>query len=287
MFEAQPKFVFFGSSELSVKVLDILIKNGYTPDLIITVPDKPQGRKMVMTPPPIKVFAQANNLKIDQPNFLSSYNLQPNVYNLLIVASYGKIIPKSILDIPKFGTLNVHPSLLPKFRGPSPIQSFILSGEEKTGVTIMLMDEQIDHGPILVKRELEPSIFNFKFSKLNAKQMEEKLAELGGQMMVDIIPKWINKEIKAEEQDHSKATFTKIIKKEDALIDLNADPYQNFLKIQAYAGWPNAYFFTQRKGKKIRVVIKKASFENGKLTIEKIIPEGKKEMDYKDFLRGF
>ncbi len=276
------KFAFFGTSELSVKVLDILIKNGYTPDLVVTVPDKPQGRKMIITPPPLKVFAEVHNLKVTQPTSLSDYNLQPNTYNLLIVASYGKIIPKSILEIPKFGILNIHPSLLPKFRGPSPIQSFILSGEEETGVTIMLMDEQVDHGPILSISKLKS-----KISNLNAKQLEEKLAELGGQMLVDVIPKWISGEIKPQEQDHSQATFTKIIKKEDALIDLKADPYQNFLKIQAYSGWPNAYFFTERKGKIIRVIIKKTSFEDGKLIIERVVPEGKKEMNYKDFLKGF
>src|SRR3989344_4485228 len=147
------KFVFFGTSELSVTVLDILMKNSYTPDLVITVPDKPQGRKMIMTHPPVKVFAQSHDLKIAQPDSLLTYNLQPTTYNLFVVASYGKIIPQSILDIPKFGTLNVHPSLLPKFRGPSPIQSFILSGEKKTGVTIMLMDEQVDHGQILSQKE--------------------------------------------------------------------------------------------------------------------------------------
>ena len=251
------KFVFFGTSELSVKVLDILIKNGYTPDLVITTPDKPKGRKMIMTPPPVKVFALEHNLKIAQPHSLLTYNpassaggLQPRLiggqataFDLLIVASYGKIIPKSILEIPKFGILNVHPSLLPKFRGPSPIQSFILSGEEKTGVTIMLMDEQVDHGPILVQQELEitnhkiqnpnkSQIQNSENPKLNAKELEEKLAELGGQMLVDAIPKWISGEIKPQEQDHTQATFTKKIGKEDGLVDLEKDKpetiYKNF-----------------------------------------------------------
>src|SRR3989344_1614005 len=102
-------FVFFGTSEFAVKILDGLIENGYVPSLVVPAPDKPKGRKMIMPPPPIKVFSQAHNLKIDQPSSLSTYNLQPTTYNLFIVASYGKIIPKLILDIPKFGTLNVHP----------------------------------------------------------------------------------------------------------------------------------------------------------------------------------
>src|SRR3989338_8882184 len=149
---SKPNFAFFGTSEFAVKILGRLIESGYVPSLVITTPDKPKGRKMIMTPPPIKVFAQSHNLKIAQPASLLTYNLQPTIYNLFIVASYGKIIPKSILDIPKFGTLNVHPSLLPKFRAPSPIQAFILSGEKKTGVTIMLMDDKIDHGQILAQK---------------------------------------------------------------------------------------------------------------------------------------
>ena len=193
-------FAFLGTSEFAVKILDILIKNGYVPNLVVATPDKPKGRKMIMTPSPVKVFAQKNNLKIIQPEKLSDLDIEcPSGLDLFIVASYGKIIPKSVLEIPKFGALNVHPSLLPKLRGPSPIQSFILSGEEKTGVTIMLMDEEVDHGQILSQKEFEAlnpkseirnksQIQNLENSKLNAKQLEEKLAEWGGQMLVDVIP---------------------------------------------------------------------------------------------------
>lgn len=284
------KFAFFGTSELSVKVLDILIKNGYAPDLIITTPDKPQGRKMILTPPPVKIFALEHNLKIAQPHSLLTYNpsssaggLQPNTYNLLLVASYGKIIPKYILDIPKFGALNVHPSLLPKFRGPSPIQSFILSGEEKTGVTIMLMDAKIDNGPILASQKLK-----VESHKLNAKELEEKLAELGGQMLVDVIPKWINGEIKAVEQDHSQATFTKKITKEDGLVDLQKDsPKIIYKKFLAFQPWPGIYYFTEKNNRKTRVIITDMELsESDELKIKKVKPEGKKEMTFADFLKG-
>lgn len=278
-------FAFFGTSEFAVKILEKLIENGYIPSLVITTQDKPQGRKMIMTPPPVKVFALENNFKIDQPHSLLTYNLQPATCNLLIVASYGKIIPKLILEIPKFGALNVHPSLLPKFRGPSPIQSFILSGSasggEKTGVTIMLMDAKIDNGPIL-------SISNIKskISNLNAKELEEKLAELGGQMLVDVIPKWINGKIKAQEQDHSQATFTKKITKEDGLVDLQKDPpeiiYKKFL---AFQPWPGIYYFTEKSNRKIRVIITDMELsESGELKIKKVKPEGKNEMKYEEFL---
>src|SRR3989338_6097899 len=293
-------FVFFGTSELSVKILEKLIENGYVPSLVITAPDKPKGRKMVMTPPLVKVFTQAHNLKFDQPASLltynlppSLYNLQPTTYNLFIVASYGKIIPKSILDIPKFGTLNVHLSLLPKFRGPSPIQAFILSGEKKTGVTIMLMDKQVDHGQILSQKEFgnkipaSPAVrSNLKSKNLNAKELEEKLAEMGGEMLVDVIPKWIKGEIKAKEQNHSQATFTKKISKEDGLVDLEKNsPELIYRKFLAFQPWPGVYYFTQKNNQKTRVIITDIEFKNGRLLIKKVKPEGKKEMEYEKFMK--
>ena len=283
-------FAFFGTSEFAVKILKKLIENGYIPNLVVTAPDKPKGRKMILTPPPVKVSALEHNLKIIQPEKLNLEVRLPSDFDLFIVASYGKIIPKSILEIPKLGALNVHPSLLPKFRGPSPIQSFILSGEEKTGVTIMLMDEQVDHGSIL-------SISNIKskISNLNAKQLEEKLAELGGQMLVEIILKWINGEIKAVEQNHSQATFTKKINKEDGLVDLEKDPPETiYKKFLAFQPWPGIYYFTEKNGppdkissrasKKIRVIITDMELsESGELKIKKVKPEGKNEMNFIDY----
>lgn len=281
-------FVFFGTSELSVKVLDILIKNGYIPSLVITAPDKPKGRKMIMTPPPIKqhIANSGWQIAIEQPEKLSaiSHKLSAIRPDLFIVASYGKIIPKSILDIPKFGTLNVHPSLLPKFRGPSPIQSFILSGEKETGTTIMLMDEQVDHGQILSISKIKSHPAD-SGTNLNAKQLEEKLAELGGQMLVEVIPKWINGEIKATEQDHGQATFTKKIVKEDGLVDLEKDkPETIYRKFLAFQPWPGIYYFTEKNDKKIRVIITDMELsETGELKIKKVKPEGKNEMAFSVF----
>ena len=296
-------FAFFGTSEFAVKILDKLIENGYVPSLVITTPDKPKGRKMIMTPPPVKVFAQAHNLKIIQPERLAVKpplgGLTAKWLDLFIVASYGKIIPKSILDILKFGMLNVHPSLLPKFRGPSPIQAFILSGEKKTGVTIMLMDDKIDHGQILLQKEFEArstkheirnkfQIQNSENLKLNAKQLEEKLAELGGQMLVDTIPKWISGEIKAVEQDHSQATFTKKINKEDGLVDLEKDnPEIIYRKFLAFQPWPGVYYFTQKNNQKFRVIITDMEMsESGQLKIKKVKPESKNEMEYEKFMKS-
>lgn len=290
-------FAFFGTSEFAVKILEKLIENNYVPSLVITTPDRLKGRKMILTPPPIKVFVQKHNLEIIQPEKLkpelfkkadlpgareAQSPWQDNFsYDLFIVASYGKIIPKSVLDIPKFGALNVHPSLLPKFRGPSPIQTFILSGEEEIGATIMLMDEQVDHGAIISQQK-------YQGSALILPEMEENLAELGGQMLVDAIPKWINGEIKAQEQDHSQATFTKKITKEDGLVDLEKDdPEMIYRKFLAFQSWPGIYYFTEKNGKKIRIIITDMEMsETGGLKINKVKPEGKNEINFDIFSKS-
>ncbi|PCI29158.1 methionyl-tRNA formyltransferase [Candidatus Wolfebacteria bacterium] len=274
-------FAFFGTDTFSVTILNELKDAGFIPSLVVTPTDKPKGRKMIITPPDAKVWATENNIPVLQPEKLdASFIGQLSKVNcqLFIVASFGKIIPGNILDIPKKGTLNVHPSLLPKLRGASPIQTSILENED-TGVTIMLMDEKMDHGPILAQDRLSESDIADGWPP-TAQVLEDILAHNGGKLLAHVIPLFMNDKVTPIEQEHDEATFTKLIKKEDALIDLDEDPWTNYLKIQAYSGWPRAYFFVEKK----RVVITSASFKEGKLIIEKVIPEGKKEMDYKSFV---
>ena len=143
----------------------------------------------------------------------------------------------------------------------------------------MLMDEQVDHGQIITRQELE-------FSKLKAEQLEEKLAELGGQMLVNAIPKWINGEIKPREQDHSQATFTKKITKEDGFVDLEKDnPEMIYRKFLAFQPWPGIYYFVQKNDRKIRVIITGMKFQNGRFLIKKVKAESKNEMEYEKFTR--
>lgn len=281
--------VFFGTSRFAVIVLDELTKAGFVPALIVTTPDMPQGRRLVLTPSPVKLWAQEHDIPLLQPEKLDngfSYHLSPITYNLFIVASYGKLIPREVLSLPTHGTLNVHPSLLPKYRGPSPIQSQILADEKTVGVSVMLLDEEMDHGPILTSKQHAVAGIQGVEWPLRENDLEEVLAHEGGKLLAEIIPGWIEGTIEARPQDHSKATYTKKIEKEDGLIDLTDDPYQNFLKIRAYDPWPGTYFFFEKKSKKIRVLIKDARFKNGELVIMRVLPEGKKEMDYDDFLRG-
>ncbi|OGG47002.1 methionyl-tRNA formyltransferase [Candidatus Kaiserbacteria bacterium RIFCSPHIGHO2_01_FULL_49_13] len=279
-------FVFFGTPHFAVFVLEELDAAGFKPSLIVTAPDKPQGRKLVITPPPVKRWAIERNISILQPEKLDSsflYKLRTTDYGLFTVAAYGKILPKALLDIPKHGVLNVHPSLLPRLRGASPVRSAILEDERATGVSIMLMDEKMDHGPIVAQAtiELEPSEWPPK-----ARIFEELMAREGGKLLAEVMPEWIAGNITPEPQDDSKATFCKKITKEDGLIDLSGDPYKNFLKIRGYDGWPGAYFFAERSNKKIRVKINDAEFSNGRLTLKRVTPEGKKEMGYEAFLRS-
>ena len=279
---------FFGSPQIAVYVLNILKENGIIPGLIISQPDKPAGRKLKLTPPEAKVWAEENNISIFQPETLKDKEIVQAIINegpwdIFIVAAYGKIIPRAVLDIPKYGTLNVHPSLLPKLRGASPIQSAILE-ENETGVTIMLVDKKMDHGPILAQ-EKTPIEKIEKWPPKTSK-LEKITAEQGGRMLASVIPQWVAGKIKPQEQDHGTATFTKKITKQDGFIELDNDPEKNFRKIQAFDIWPRTYFFTERNNKKIRVIITDAELIDGKLIIKKVIPEGKKEMDYQSFLKG-
>lgn len=285
-----PKFVYFGSEGISITVLDKMVEAGFVPSLIVAQPDKPKGRKLVPTPPAIIDWAREHSIAVIQPEDLRSEvpeELKAD-FDVFVVVSYGKIIPKEILDLPERGSLNVHPSLLPQLRGPSPIQTAILEDVKETGTTIMLLDEEMDHGPIIAQAAVSPEPWPLKASEL-----EDMLAQVSGDLLVDIFLPWINGDIQAEEQDHDNATYCEYVKKEHAEINLDDDPYQNYLKIQAYDIWPIAFFFVEKMDKKtylptgkVRVKITEVSYKNNALVIERVIPEGKKEMDYEDFKRG-
>ncbi len=274
------KIAFFGTPNFAVEILEELKKGDIVTDLIITNEDKPQGRKLIITPPPVKVWGEQNNIEIFQPKKLDSGAVKKlKGFDLLIVAAYGNILPKEILDIPKHGTLNVHPSLLPKFRGSSPVESAILEGDEETGVSIMLLDELMDHGPILDAQVITLN------GEERGNELESKLAKLGGQILAEIIPNWVAGEIDPQDQEHDQATYTQKIKKSDGLINLDDDPELNYRKIRAFDGWPGTYFFVKKNNKEIRVVIKETILKDGQLKILRVIPEGRKEIDYDVFIK--
>ncbi len=289
------KSVFFGTPRFSTLVLDRLKEKDITPTLIVTAPDSPSGRKLILTPPEVKVWAEEHGVPIIQPKALDD-NTLAEIWNtdwdIFIVVAYGKILPKDILDLPKYKTLNVHPSLLPKYRGASPVASQILSDDRKTGVTVMLMDEEVDHGPILTQASIEIDEGEWPPRK---RILEEMLASEGGELLAETIPKWIEGDLTLEPQNEALATYTKKITKKDGEISLEDNPRKNFLKIRAYDEWPGAYFFTHSSSasssareKHTRVKITDAEYDQkgDTLIIKRVIPEGKREMPYDDFLRG-
>lgn len=277
-----PTIAFFGTPEFSVHVLEQLKNAQLEPDVIITAPDRPAGRGLEMREPPVKVWALQNEIPVLQPESLKPEDgeidlLQNSEWDLFIVAAYGKILKKEILDLPYKGVLNVHPSLLPKYRGASPIEAQILADENEVGVSIMLLDEKMDHGPVLAQARITPE--DMPTWPLKASELEELLATEGGKLLADAIPLWIKDGLEAEEQHHKEATYTKKIKKEDGLIELGKNDRENYLKFLAYDEWPGIYFMQEGK----RIKITEATFENGKFTPTRVIPEGKKETTYSDF----
>lgn len=277
-------WVFFGTDEFAVTVLNTLAIKGIVPSLVITTPDAPKGRHLTLTPPPVKDWANERQIKVIQPEKLKDEllksELEKSNFDLFIVASYGKIIPEMIFNIPKHKTLNIHPSLLPKFRGASPVSTAILEDTKDNGVTIMQIDEGVDHGPIVAQEKYHVGEW------LPREEIETTLATIGANLLAKTIPDYINGKIKPAPQDDSKASYTKMVEKSDAEINLNDDPYLNFRKIMAYSGWPKAFTFFETANTKVRAQITEANFVNGELIIEKVIPEGKKEMNYEDFKRG-
>ena len=280
----KPLFVFFGTPQLSVCVLEQLEAHGLLPALVVTAPDRESGRGLQLTPSPVKQWALARGIDTLTPTTLRDEALLAELANtqwdLFVVAMYNKIIPKSILDLPTHGCLNVHPSLLPQFRGPSPILSAILADARTTGVSIMKLDEKMDEGPVLAQAriELEETDWPPKGS-----EFELLLATEGGNLLAETIPLWLAGKLPEEVQNHTEATYTKKFTTEDALIDPLDDPRAQLLKIKAFDKSPRAHFFTA-SGK--RVIVVDAEMVEGKLVLTRVIPEGKKEMSYEDFLRG-
>lgn len=268
-------FVYFGTPEFSTIVLDELKNAGYLPSLIITAPDRPVGRKYIMTPPPVKIWADNNNIECWQPEKPKDIvdSLQERNDDLYIVASYGYIVSQKLLDIPKLGVLNVHTSLLPKYRGASPIESAILNGDSETGSTIMQMTLGMDEGPIITQSQfplesdiLKPDLFHM-------------LAYDGGKLLVQILPEYIAGACVPLEQNNELASYCGKITKSDGDIT-NDDDITRDRKYRAYYGWPGTFIFDGNK----RLKITHAEFDGNIFTIKNVTPEGKKEMDYSDYL---
>jgi len=295
-----------GTPEFAVPILEKLANSEYKPVAVFCAPDKPVGRKQTLTPPPVKVLAQKYSIPVFQPKdkIELASQLKTINYQLVITAAYGLIFPKDILDAPQYGCINVHPSLLPKYRGPSPIQAAILNGDAVTGVTIYKMDEQIDHGAIMAYRQ--SLIAN---RKITTPELSSELSKLGADLLLKILPDWLAGKITPAPQDDSRVTFTKIIKKEDGKIDWQKSAQEIERQIRAYTPWPGSYSQIAN-GQLLIVKILEAEISdtsagkrpgevfltannglavqtgNGALVIKKLQLEGGKSLSAQDLLRG-
>ena len=269
------RLVFFGTPEFGATILKSTIGQAavgeYEVLLVVTQPDSNSDRGQKVKRSPVKGIAIKFGIPTFDPLKLSEKGvikkLKDTNPDIFIVASYGQILPKSVLTIPKYGSLNVHASLLPKYRGASPIQSAILNKDKVTGVTIMLMNEKLDEGEILAQAKVRigPST--------TAKDLEEKLAKLGAQLLHQVIHLWINKRIKPRRQLSSKVTYTKRLTKDSGYIDWKKPPKNLESMIRAYFPWPGAW--TNYNGKILKLLPNK-----------KVQLEGKQPVELTDFKQG-
>lgn len=295
------RIVYMGTPDFAVPALEKLAQSpDYTVAAVFTQPDKPKGRKMVMTPPDVKVCAEKLGIPVFQPSSMRSeeaYNslkeLNPDV---IVVAAYGQILPKPVLDLPKFGCVNIHGSLLPKYRGAAPIQQSVLDGEKVTGVTTMLMDVGLDTGDILLKAETEIG------ENETAGELFDRLAVLGGELIVETLDKLKKGEITPQKQDESLATHTSKISKELCPIDFNKSAFEVHNKVRGLNPWPVAV--TEIAGKTVKVYSSRVSDMSGaagtilslkpfvvacgdkSVELIEIQPQGKKRMTAQAFLAG-
>lgn len=294
------KVIFMGTPDFAVPILETLIKN-VSVISVVSKPDAYVGRKKILTPSPIKRVALANNIPVLTPVKIKSItedikNLKPD---LIVTCAYGNIVPKEILDIPRLGCINVHASLLPKYRGGAPIHHAIINGEAKTGITIMYMDEGMDTGDIIESKSVP--ILNTD----NVEIMHEKLSTLGAKLLEEVLPSIINKTNKRIPQDNTLATYARVIKREDEHLDFNKTAQEIFNKVRGLNSHPLAYALidneeykiidgfigetTKEEPSKIVKITKNeigVSCQDKIYYITKLKPFGKKIMSTKDYLNG-
>jgi len=305
----KPKIVFFGTPYFAAVTLKALIDNGYDIREVFTQPDKKIGRKQEVVFSRVKDLAVERKIKVFQPKSLKEIEVIRKIgeigADLFIVAAYGKILPKEILDIPKFGAINIHGSLLPKYRGASPVQCAILEGEKETGITLMRMNEKMDEGDILLQKKIKID------ENDTTETLMKKLAELGAKMTAKFIPDHIQGKIDPISQDHDKATYCKPVRRNDGKVDWEETAEEILRQWRAYFPWPGIFSDLEMRnqlkrlklsdievatdvqtGEKPGKIVKynqdiAVQAGSGLVVLKKIQLEGKKDMDAADFARGF
>ena len=299
--------VFMGSPDFALPALQSLMSNQYDVRAVYTQPDKPTGRGRQFMACPVKRFAVSQGMLVIQPESLKDSQavevlaaLKPDI---IIVAAYGQILPAVVLELPRYKCVNIHPSLLPRYRGPSPVAAPILNGDPVTGVTIMLIERKVDSGPILSQEEMAIS------DEDTTGSLSERLAVIGARKLVETIPRWVEGKIGPGLQDESRASYTRMETKEDGLLDWKLPAVVLWRRVRAYHPWPGCYF--DWKGGRLRVMkaIPMLDVEGGEagrvivlprtaaarvavrtadglLGLISVQPEGKREMTASDFSAG-
>lgn len=303
------RIVYFGTSIFSKIVLEALIKNGYNIVAVFTRPDLPKGRNKEIEKSPAKQLAEANQIPIYEPGKLDdqvTLDLKKLKPDIILLAAYGKILPRNILEIPGFGCLNVHASLLPKYRGPSPIQNALLAGEKETGVTIIQMNKGIDTGDILAQGKIDI------LPKDNFETLEVKIAEAGTKLLLDLMLPWIERKIETQKQKDEEATVCQLIEREDGRIIWENEAEKIYNMYRAFYPWPGIFTFWKHDNCLERVKLNKISIQNsdpeikyesgkifqlgdkigvqclkGVIIIEELQLEGKNSMAINDFVNGY
>lgn len=238
--------VYFGTNEFSAQVLETLATTkGFLVKTVVTKPDSPVGRGQEMQKSPVKSIAEKLGLQILQPASLKTFDLGLRTWDLSFVYAYGLLIPKTILDLPKHGTLNIHPSLLPKYRGPTPIQSAIINGDMQTGISLMLLDEGMDHGPIIHQTNVTIGADDTTAS------LTQKLVTNITAHLASIITDWVDKKITAKPQNHEEATICKIFSREDGKINWSKSAQQIYNLYRGLTPWPGVW--TTWQGKRLKL----------------------------------
>ncbi len=253
------KTVFFGTHEFAATILQgLLDSDTVSVETVFTQPDRKVGRKQITEESPVKKLAKKYNIPVEQPESLKGYMLQATGYELGIVAQYGLILPKKVVEAFPKGTINVHGSLLPKYRGASPIQMALVNGETETGITIMLMDEKMDHGPVLsmAKLKIEPDD--------TYATLAHKMAAEGVILLLNTLSDWLSGSLQLQVQDESQATFTKLLTKEDGLVDFNKTSDEIYNQYRGFTPWPGVWCIRNDKRLKLLKIAKS----------DKILPAG-------------
>ncbi|MHC1784509.1 MAG: methionyl-tRNA formyltransferase [Anaerolineaceae bacterium] len=301
MNEKEIKIVFMGSPDFARIVLESLAK-AYQVVGVFTQPDRPAGRGKILTPPPVKVFAQEYGIEIIQPQRLKEPEAQAKLGewqpDVIIVAAFGQILRQNVLDLPRFGCVNVHASLLPRWRGAAPIQAAILHGDAETGVTIMKMDAGIDTGDMLAHKRIAIEPVD------TALTLGEKLAGIGSELLLNTLPDYLAGKIAPQKQDDSLATYAGMLKKEEGLLDFTQPALELERRVRAFHPWPGT--FTMVRGLPLKIhacrAIQGAVSEagarlkidgfpavqtaGGVLMLDMVQPAGKKPMSGDVYLRG-